>query len=228
MWQARFYQAIPSITAAHPGARWAFLTLTVRNMPIDELRAGLVAMNKAWHRFVQRPEFAGNVLGWIRTTEVTRQRGNDYAHPHFHVLLMLRPAYFQGKNYVKQERWADLWRECARLDYQPMVDIRTVKPKRGAPDDGGIDAALRSAVSETLKYAVKPSDMQDAWLLKLTEQVHRLRFIAAGGALKDALKIEHETERDLLLADAQPATQNEAAPLLMFDWQSRAKHYVKR
>jgi len=39
MWQARFYQSLPKLVEEHPKARWMFLTLTVRNCPIDELGA---------------------------------------------------------------------------------------------------------------------------------------------------------------------------------------------
>jgi hypothetical protein len=222
MWQARFLKSLPSIEATHPSARWLFLTLTVRNMPVQELRQSLQEMNKSWQRLIKRPEFANGIAGWIRTTEVTRS-DNDYAHPHFHCLLMAKPSYF-GKNYVKQERWVDLWRECARLDYQPSVDIRTVKPK---PETS--ESPLRRAVAETLKYAVKPEDMQGAWLLELTKQVHRLRFIASGGLLKNVLREAEETEQDLLLADdADDDKDEKQEPELFFDWQRHIKRYEKR
>jgi hypothetical protein len=108
MWQARFLQALPSIEAAYPKARWLFLTLTLRNCAIGNLRRTLQSMNEAWHRMVKRSEFAGNVQGWVRATEVTRGQ-DDSAHPHFHCLLMVRPCYFDGKHYVTQSRWAELW-----------------------------------------------------------------------------------------------------------------------
>jgi hypothetical protein len=223
MWQARFLKALPSIEAAYPSARWLFLTLTVRNCSITDLRATIQDMNKAWHRLVKRQEF-GSVLGWIRTTEVTRGRDGS-AHPHFHVLLMVRSSYFSGKGYVKQERWVDLWRECARLDYRPSVRIQVVKPKSGTKP-GGTESPLRWAVSETLKYAVKPEDMLNRdWLLELTRQVYRLRFIASGGVLKDMLREAEETERDLLLADDGEDSEG-GEPTLFFNWRRDIKRYV--
>ena len=221
MWQARFLKSLPNIEAAHPSARWLFLTLTVRNMPLTELRTSLQDMNKAWNRLRLRPEFASNVQGWIRTTEVTRA-ANDYAHPHFHALLMVKPSYFTH-GYVKQERWMQLWQECARLDYQPSVDIRTVKAKPGTSE-----SPLRRAVSETLKYAVKPSDMQGEWLIELTRQVHKLRFIASGGALKNVLRENEETEQDLILADESGDDNGDETPELFFDWRRHIKRYEKR
>jgi plasmid rolling circle replication initiator protein Rep len=223
MWQSRFLKSLPGIEASHPSARWLFLTLTVRNCPITELRSQIRSMNEAWRRFVLRPEFASNVQGWIRTTEVTRGR-DDSAHPHFHVLLMVRSSYFK-KHYVKHERWADLWRECARLDYQPSVDIRTVKAMPGA---GGGESPLRRAVAETLKYSVKPADMQGEWLIELTKQVHKMRFIASGGALKNVLRETEETEQDLMLADDPSDASAPAEPELFFDWRRHIRRYTKR
>jgi len=221
MWQARFLKALPAIEQAHPTARWLFLTLTVRNCPITTLRSTIQDMNKAWNRFVQRKEF-DVVQGWIRTTEVTRGK-DDSAHPHFHVLMMVRPSYFTH-NYVKQQRWTELWRECARLDYTPIVNVKAVKAKHGI---GSIDESpLRRAVSETLKYSVKPSDMKDEWLIQLTRQVHQLRFIASGGVLRDVLREGDEKEEDLLLAD-DPASDDASGPELFFDWQRQIKRYVK-
>jgi hypothetical protein len=221
MWQARFLKALPGIEAAYPKARWLFLTLTVRNVPITELRSQIRSMNEAWHRLIKRQEF-GAVQGWIRTTEVTKGQDGS-AHPHFHVLLMVRPSYF-GKGYVKQERWVDLWRECARLDYRPSVRIQTVKPKLGSIKPGSTESLLRRAVAETLKYSVKPEDMMDRdWLLELTRQVHRLRFIASGGALKDVLRETEETEQDLMLADEDGEG---GEPTLFFDWRRDIKRYT--
>ena len=220
MWQARFLKALPGIEAAHPTSRWLFLTLTVRNCAIVNLRQTLRSMNEAWQRLIKRREFAGNVQGWVRTTEVTRGH-DDSAHPHFHCLLMVKPGYFSGKNYVTQSRWTDLWRECARLDYQPIVDIRAVKARRGAPGE----TSLRQALSETLKYAVKPSDMEGDWLIELTRQVHKLRFVASGGVLKSVLREFEASEQDLLLADEDGEGGD---PVLFFSWRREIRRYVEK
>ena len=219
MWQARFLKVLPSIEQAYPTARWLFLTLTVRNCAITDLRRTIQDMNKSWHRLIKRQEF-NVVQGWIRTTEVTRGR-DDSAHPHFHVLMMVRPSYFSSNYYVTQRRWTELWQDCARLDYTPIVHVKAVKAKHSI---GGIDESpLRRAVSETLKYSVKPSDMRDDWLIALTKQVHQLRFIASGGVLKDILREGEEKEEDLLLAEDGEGGE----PELFFDWERSIRRYVK-
>ena len=227
MWQARFYQSLPAIQQAHPKARWLFLTLTVRNCPVGQLGETLTAMNAAWQRLIKRKEFRP-VLGWVRTTEVTRGRDGS-AHPHFHALLMVPPSMLSGVNYVKQARWVELWQEAMRLDYAPVVDVRAVKskaPKEGQTEAEAAAAALQNAVAETLKYSVKPSDMTDdpAWFLEMTKQVHKRRFVATGGALKDVLRVEEETDEDLTLADG-PAPIGDDGSRLAFNWRTDERRY---
>ena len=221
MWMARFLKALPTIEQAHPTARWIFLTLTVRNCPVRELRNTLRHMNAAWNRLRLRPEFANHVLGWVRTTEVTRGRGES-AHPHFHCLLLMKPGYFAGKNYVRQARWAELWQDCARLSYTPVVDVRAVKNHRGTPGE----TPLKRAVAETLKYAVKPQDLLRSreWLLELTYQVHGLRFISTGGLLRNVIRENEESDEDLMLLDEGGDSGD---PELFFEWKRQIKRYVK-
>lgn len=224
MWKARFYQSLPRIVQEHPKARWLYITLTIRNCPIEHLGETLTAMNAGWQRLIKRSEFAP-VLGWIRTTEVTRGKDGS-AHPHFHVLLMVPPSMLSGTNYVKQSRWVDLWASCMRLDYLPSVDVRTVKNlASGASQD--VSEVLRKAVAETLKYSVKPSDMtkDDQWFLELTKQTHKKRFIAAGGALKDVLKLEQETNQDLIVTEGDQNALSSEDPLIAFGWREQERIY---
>jgi hypothetical protein len=175
-------------------------------------------MNKAFERLSQRKNFRF-VLGWVKTTEVTRGADGD-AHPHFHVLLMVPSNYFV-KNYLDQAEWADMWRRALRLDYTPVVDVRAVKGK--ANNEGSVMAAVR----ETLKYAVKPADMlaDRTWLFELTRQLANLRFIAAGGVLKDVLRPDEESERDLVLLRSGDAGTSDERPAVVFTWRHSQKRY---
>lgn len=224
MWQARFYDALPAIQAEFPRARWLLLTLTVRNCDVAELSPTLTAMNAAWQRLIKRKEFSA-VQGWVRTTEVTRGADGS-AHPHFHALLMVQPSFFKGSAYVKHSRWVELWQQCARLGYAPNVDVRAVKAKRGQDEA----AALSGAVAETLKYAVKPADMvsDTEWFLEMTRQLHRKRFVATGGALKDVFRLGEETEQDLLVEAQENASEAQEEPLLAFGWESEERRYKRK
>lgn len=222
MWQARFYQAMPRIEQEHPKGRWLFLTLTVPNCPVNELRSTLQDMNKAWNRLRLRKEFKP-VLGFIRTTEVTPEKSRkDYAHPHFHALLLV-PSNWFTKNYVKQARWLELWRECMRDDTIMQVDIRSVKSRNKNDPKSG----LQRAASETLKYSVKPDDMinNPDWFLEMTKQVHKLRFIATGGVLKDVLRQDEETDQDLIVADDVAENPEDDGARLAFSYRPSDRRY---
>lgn len=243
-WKAMMYQTYDKLIKTHPTHRFVFLTLTVKNPLIGDLRDTLRHMNASWQRLIKRKEFLGSVDGWIRTTEVTRPKlprkrksdpvvfcpktKNTHAHPHFHVLLMVKPSYF-GKGYIKRERWQELWADCLRIDYLPQVDVRTVKPKKGATDDG-----MRGAIAECLKYAVKPDEiMHDAedpkareWFYELTRQTHKLRFVASGGALKDALKPEDKITDDDLIKTGDDDTDETDDRRLNFTFYPTKKGYM--
>lgn len=227
MWQARFYQSLPKIVDEYPNARWMFLTLTVRNCEISELGDTLNLMNAAFQRMKARKEFKP-VTGWIRTTEVTRGRDGS-AHPHFHTLMMVPPSMLSGDGYVKHSRWIELWRECLRIDYDPNIDVRAVKSRK--PKDGETLACataelVRGAVAETLKYSTKPADMvsDPDWFLELTRQIHKRRFVATGGALKDVLKLEQETDQDMVIGD-DISDGDDDGSRLAFGWEAMQRKY---
>lgn len=223
MWRARFFQSIPTILSEYPTARFIFLTLTVENCLLEELRETLKMMNAGWQRLIQLKSFPA--IGFVRSTEVTRAE-DDRAHPHFHALLMVRKSYFK-KSYLSQEKWTGLWRDSVRLSYQPIVDVRTVTDHK-SPD--GLVEPLRSAILETLKYAVKPTDLieGDSWLTEMTRQTHKLRFLATGGVLKDALgKIEPETNEELIRVSEETEVflTSQHSNIKIFDWEKPVKRY---
>lgn len=212
---ARFLEALPGLMRDHPKARWLFLTLTVPNCPIEELGETLKAMNAGWKRLIERREFRP-VLGWARSTEVTQEaKRTGYAHPHFHCLLMVPPSWFT-RHYVKQSRWVELWRDCMRLNVDPVVDVRAIK------------GDVMGAAAETLKtfgYSVKPEQAaaDPEWFLEMIRQVHRKRFFASGGALKEAFK-EPETDEEMIQGD-QPAEGLDDGSRLAFAWTPTQKRY---
>jgi uncharacterized membrane protein YkvA (DUF1232 family) len=139
---------------------------------------------------------------------------------------MVPPAYFQG-DYLKQAQWAELWQQCLRVDYRPVIDIRTVKldlvqTSRRVNEP---PKQLWGAVAEILKYAVKPSDMirDHDWFLGLVDQVQKIRGVAIGGVLKRYIK-ERETETLKSEPGEEPAPSGEQ---LFFGWKQEVKKYRK-
>lgn len=213
-WRARFLGAIPTITQRYPTHRWVFLTLTIRNCQIEELRSTVEELNAGWQRLTKRKEFPA--IGTIRSLEVTR--GTDgTAHPHFHCLLLVPPGYFSGKNYLKHERWRALWQECLRVDYAPQVRVQAVKGNS------------MQAVCETLKYSVKPDDLQHDrdWLLELTKQLHKTRAVATGGVLRELIRDVTDSD-DYSNIDDDPTLMEYGDLHLIFDWWGNTQRYLLR
>lgn len=211
-WQSRFLEAMPEIEAEYPKAKWIFATFTVKNCAITELRETITRMNQAFVRLSKRKEWPGK--GWVKCVEVTRS-ADGAAHPHIHALIMVKPSYFTGQYYLKHEEWRDLWRNAARLDYDPQVNVRAVK-------ENGRKGGIQAAIAETLKYTVKPDDMtKDApWLWELTEQLYKTRAVSVGGVLRAFMRDddpEPEEEQDV---------ENQGGQF--FQWEPGRRKYYRR
>ena len=224
-WQAKMFQAIPKVSEAYPTHRWLFMTLTIKNCDLDELRLTITHMNKSFVRLSQLKQFPA--IGWIKSVEVTRNPETNQAHPHFHVMLLVESKYFHGRNYITQEQWRSLWKKSARLDYDPQVNIKAIKNK----NKNGEQSDIRKDVLETLKYSVKEDDLifNQEWLLGITKQLHKTRAIAIGGVLKQFLKEESEAD-DLINIDDQEDEDievSEEAYKLYFGWREKLERYKR-
>lgn len=224
MWVARALQGMPRIESDYPKARWIFLTLTVKNCELTELRGTVTQMNKSFARMTQRKAWPG--VGWARSLEVTRNAETREAHPHFHVLVMVKPSYF-SHGYLKHEAWREMWQECLRADYLPMVNVKTVKPKASAVGDL---SPMAASIQETFKYAVKPDDLvsDSDWLHELTRQLHKTRSINIGGVLKNYWSSEEP--ENLINAEEEEeegAELTEEDLTLRFGWRENVKRYAK-
>lgn len=229
---ARFYERMPLVVAAYPQSSWLFLTLTLRNPEMCDLRSTLNDMNKGWQRMIQRKAWPSQ--GFIRTTEITKGKDNN-PHPHFHALLLVKPSYFQGGVYLSQQAWSEMWMDAMRLDYMPVVHVQKVKATSDkaklAEANGDSLAALSAAVAETLKYSVKPEDMMTdpQFLYGITDQLKNLRFLATGGVLKDFLSDEISND-EMIQTTEKPEDETDDAPetpSLFFGWKTQDRKYRK-
>lgn len=225
VWLSRFYRALPSIREKYPTHRWIFLTLTARNVPVEELRASLRDLHKGLDRLTKRAEWKAAVPGWVRSSEVTKGRdGPNMAHPHLHLLCLVPSSYF-GALYIKQSRWVELWQECARLDYSPVVDVRTVKPKQGEDEEAALGAALR----ETFKYAVKAGELElgdRGYVVELARALRHIRMLRAGGVLAPLLSDSEPDQAELIGGDGDGEQGNEGG--VFFKWRGDGSPKYRR
>jgi len=223
-WRARFFEALPGFLEDHPRLKFIFLTLTVKNCALERLQLTVREMNKAWNKLVRRKQFPA--LGWLKSLEVTKSQDLE-AHPHFHCLLVVPSDYFLDRSYISQSLWREWWRKSLKLNYDPVVNVKKVKPRFLTEED---PMGLMAAVCETLKYSVKPSNLiyDPGWLVGLTQQMHRVRAINVGGILKPYLSdLEKDSDtEDLVHIDSELTEEESKQAEVSFNWNSSIKRYV--
>lgn len=179
-----------------PKARFLFLTLTVRNVKGEDLNATLTSLTKSFDRLFKRVKVQRNLLGYLRSVEVTHNEKENTYHPHIHVLMMVRPSYFRSTDdYISQKEWGEMWSQSLKVDYVPMVDIRGVKQSY---------QGIEKAIVETAKYPVKPMDLDltDKRVVDdLYQGLYRKRQLGYGGlfkTIKKKLRLDDVENGDLI------------------------------
>jgi len=209
MWKARAYQALPRLREDYPKLRYIFLTLTVKNCKVHELRDTIEWLNYSWVKLTKRKCFPA--VGWIKSLEVTINKREGTVHPHIHALLAVKTTYF-GRGYIPQKEWEKLWQKVTKVSYKPMVDIRKVSD-------------LESSIPEIFAYTTKESDYVNSYspfFIELSNQLHNTRMVSIGGILREYFtSVEDDT--DLIGQDDNDTPSEET---LSFSWDNNGKQYV--
>ena len=155
--------------------RWLFVTLTLRTVPVTELSERLALLSKAWRKLTLRADWPG--VAYLRSVEMT-EGSRGLAHPHIHAVVAVRPGFFRGKSYIKQERWRQMWAEAAGVDYLPSVHVRAIKTLESATQE----------VTKAVNYSLKLSTAAPEFLARCAAAMKGKRSIEAGGFLRGWLK----------------------------------------
>ena len=111
--------------------QFIFVTLTTPNVSAAGLPAEIDHFNKAFKKFVARKEILALSEGYVRKLELTyNAKRNDY-NPHFHVIFAVNKSYFSSRNYLKQARWLEIWREVTGDDSITQVHVEKLKDADG-------------------------------------------------------------------------------------------------
>ena len=205
-----------------PKGRFLFLTLTVKNVPGSELNRTLTSLTKSFDRLFKRAKVQKNLIGYLRSVEVTHNEENNTYHPHIHVLMMVKTSYFAGKlNYISQEEWGQLWSQSLKVDYIPMVDIRSVKEK---------GKGLKGAILETAKYPTKPIklDIENKQVVDvLYNGLYRKRQFGYGGIfkiIKKQLALDDAENGDLIHTSDDKNDLSEGTKIVAI-WNATKQNY---
>lgn len=238
------------------GYSYIFLTLTVKNVKEDKLDETLDNMMRAWDALMHLKDVKKAVQGWLRCLEVNHdtyevitpkmyQKSKkhydkiglkvgdnnpnfNYYHPHFHVLICVKDSYFKTKDYIRHDKWQEIWRNCLNVDYLPEINIKRCY---------GTDV---HAVSECSKYSTKSKDyiIPDDFNLSvntvrtLDACFHHRRLVAYGGLfkkIKAQLKLEDEETGDLIHIDEDGEfTPEKHFVLQSYFWYSGYSNYYTK
>lgn len=222
---------VQKISVDYPEMQYIFVTLTIQNCQAENLSGTLDLMFESLKRLMKRKEIQGVWQGIIRNMEVTHNLDRDSQwfdtyHPHFHLLVAVKPSYFK-KHYISRQKLAQLWQECLRVDYLPQVDMRACYD------------ATPHIVAEASKYAAKASDyliMQD-WDLTvetvatLDKALHKRRLIAYSGIMKQIkaqLKLEDVEDGSLVnVGENDSMWQDKETHKEIYWWYSGFMQYRK-
>jgi len=188
--------------------RFLFLTLTAKNVYADDLPNEIDVLQKSWAKLLKQKRFKNVVCGTFKSLEVRKRDELSGYHPHYHVILAVKPTYFK-KDYISHAEWCNMWKSCCQLDYIPNVDIRTVKSKCNKGKK-----SISSVVAEVAKYAVKDSDIIGSdgdierianTLKDLMSALNNRRLCSYTGCFKKVrqqLRLDDVENGDLLNVDA--------------------------
>lgn len=213
--------------------RFLFLTLTVKNTTGDLLKSELRQMGRAIAKIFQYKKVAKNLLGYVRSTEVTINHESDQLmyHHHMHVLLFMKSSYFTGTdNYISQAEWTRYWQRAMKLAYVPVVNVEAVKPNVNRHKN-----SLLASAQETAKYQVKSKDIltnnqeQDLQVIDDLEQaLAGSRQISYGGLLKEIrkqLQLEDVENGDLINTDSDDKQTEQVVREVIAKWDYQRKNY---
>jgi plasmid rolling circle replication initiator protein Rep len=229
-WMAKFLKAFASKPRLADDPQFIFITLTVKNCKLSDLRATIAHINKAWTKMVRRTD--SPIEGYLRSLEITAQLSPDdkskfhridgeiMVHPHFHAILAVPSNYFEKwyKNYHSFEKWRAVWKKALGCDYDPIIYVKKINPV--LTENG--NNSLVKAVAETFKYCIKPTEFVDFgedstdYLQGITEQMQDLKAITIGGYFKKHISQEELDKIDDTLEFDEAEAQ--VGELMQLDW----------
>jgi len=230
------YQAqriVEAVIKEKPKSRWLFLTLTAKNaVNGNDLKSRLSELTQAFNKLKMYAKVKKNLIGFMRSTEVTVNEETETYNQHMHILLCVDNAYFRKKeNYITQDEWTDLWQKALKVNYRPVVRVQAIKPNQKGDSD------IESAIKETSKYSVKSAeyltDNQDRNLEIVSDLelgLFRKRMISYGGLLKEKhkeLNLDDVEEGDLIQTsdEEKPSEEEEQAHSIIAVWNYEKQNY---
>jgi len=212
------------------------LVVTQKNVVPEKLKAEVDRLYYAWSKMRKVKKWRSSIKGYVRCLEITHNLDFDTYHPHFHVLLAVKPLYFKHSAfYITQMEFSKMWKDALQIDYNPVIYVGKVS-----------NTNIPVAVAEVSKYASKPGsyvfdnvEYMDKTIKILADVLDGRRLMAYGGVIsakRKELKIADEEAKnaDLVNVDGDngkeitcPKCQT-ALQKVIYSWCPGYQQYTKR
>jgi hypothetical protein len=215
--------------------RFIHLVLTIPNAENDrELVKAVKVLYKGFNTFFKYKAIRRAYKGALRCLEISYNSVEKSFHPHLHVLLAVKPSYFNdSKIYLKYDTVQELWskaasKAAAALQYDklnsttPLLQIYLRACKVGDYE----------GVAEVSKYCLKPLDLSDKEsdddnkrvLLTLFSTLKGTRFVQKYGIIKETFTLLYGDSDDND-SEAADSVRSVSGRELGFLWDNTVMNY---
>ena len=189
---AQFNKNAPSVIEQYPHHIWLFITLTIPNCDISNLRerykylnssfSNLLKMNEFKKYFGQSGQFYKNKkgeknCGYFKVLEASKSSEFNHCKPHMHIIFHMPKNFEDSKNYLSEQKLQELWMKACNINYPLHVDIIRVKN----------DENLVSNICGFASYMTKPHDLlkcSDNYIITYIQQIMGVKLSTFSGTLK--------------------------------------------
>lgn len=152
-WRKSIKNAIQITTMASAieedfGYEFIFGTLSAVNCSLDSLSTEITRYNHAFMKLMKRQQILKINKGTVRKIEVTYNVGRNDLNLHIHFVMAVNKSYFTSRDYLKREKWLDLWKSVMQDDTIKNIHIQKATKTEGS-----------SSFVELAKYSAKTTDM---------------------------------------------------------------------
>lgn len=201
----------------HPDHVAIFLTTTTPNVQGELLGQEIDKLNAGSKRMFHRKIVKDMNEAHFKALEITFNPTRMDFHPHFHIMMMVRPEYFNPNSplYITHAQWLKIWQEAMRDPTITQVNIQVIKDKG--------EGTLAAIVAEVAKYTTKPGsyvvenkngevEVNEFAACVILNALHNRRTIGFGGnfrTIRKALNKEKKARAEELKAAEKAAEKEE-------------------
>lgn len=212
----------------YDSSRFLFLTLTVKNVKGEDLQNEITALLKACNLLFKYKAIKKFTLGVMRSLEVTYNEKTNEFHPHLHCLVHTTYNSYCGRNYLTNSDFARLWQKALKINYIPVIDIRSFRPRD--------EKQKGRELAEMAKYSVKPSDYIKKDNPTLTKYLVRTldaalsgrRLISYTGTFRTARKELLLRDDDENMADITSLKDDDDGEKIIYEWHFGHHKYIQK